>query len=39
VTGDLQIVVVAGDADRVTIVTGEPEEVTPDDVTPPAPTP
>lgn len=29
-TGDLQLVVVAGDAERVTIVTGTPEEVTPD---------
>lgn len=29
-TGDLQIVVVAGDAERVTIVAGEPTEVTPD---------
>jgi hypothetical protein len=30
VSGDLQIVVVAGDAERVAIVAGEPEEVTPD---------
>lgn len=30
VTGDLQLVVVAGLAERVTIVAGEPEEVTPD---------
>jgi len=29
-TGDLQIVVVAGDAERFTITAGEPEEVTPD---------
>ncbi|HJW36566.1 MAG TPA: hypothetical protein VJ769_08000, partial [Actinomycetes bacterium] len=29
-TGDLLIVVVAGDAERVEIVTGEPVEVTPD---------
>jgi hypothetical protein len=32
VTGDLQIVVVAGLAERVNIVAGEPEEVTPDGV-------
>lgn len=31
VTGDLQIVVVAGDAERVEIQAGEPREVTPDD--------
>lgn len=30
VTGDLQIVVVAGLTERVTIVAGEPTEVTPD---------
>lgn len=30
VTGDLQIVVVAGLAERAAIVAGEPEEVTPD---------
>jgi hypothetical protein len=30
VTGDLQLVVVAGDAERVAIVAGDPEEVTPD---------
>jgi hypothetical protein len=30
VTGDLLIVVVAGDAERVDIVAGPPEEVTPD---------
>ena len=30
VTGDLQIVVVAGGAERVTIVAGPPTEVTPD---------
>jgi hypothetical protein len=30
VTGDLQIVVVAGLAERVNIVAGAPEEVTPD---------
>jgi hypothetical protein len=29
-TGDLQIVVVAGDAERFTIVPGTPEEITPD---------
>jgi len=29
-TGDLEIVVVAGLAERVAIVAGEPEEVTPD---------
>ena len=29
-TGDLQLVVVAGDAERVAIVAGPPEEVTPD---------
>lgn len=29
-TGDLQLVVVAGDAERVEIVAGEPTEVTPD---------
>lgn len=32
-TGDLQINVVAGLAERVNIVAGEPEEVTPDDQT------
>ena len=37
-SGDLQIVVVAGDADRFEIVAGEPEEVTPDGE-PPVPTP
>lgn len=37
-TGDLQIVVVAGLAERFTIVPGEPEEVTPDgEPTPPTP--
>jgi hypothetical protein len=30
VTGDLQLVVVAGNAERVAVVAGEPEEVTPD---------
>jgi hypothetical protein len=30
VTGDLQLVVVAGDAERVAIVAGAPTEVTPD---------
>ncbi len=30
ITGDLQIVVVAGLAERITVVTGEPTEVTPD---------
>ena len=34
-TADLQIVVVAGDAERFTITAGEPEEVTPDE--PPVP--
>jgi hypothetical protein len=29
-TGDLQIVVVAGDAERLNVVAGAPEEVTPD---------
>ena len=29
-SGDLQIVVVAGDAERVAVVAGAPEEVTPD---------
>lgn len=33
-TGDLQIVVVAGDAQRFTITPGEPTEVTPDEPTP-----
>lgn len=33
-TGDLQIVVVAGLAERFAIVAGEPEEVTPDDLPP-----
>jgi hypothetical protein len=37
-TGDLQIVVVAGLAERVSVVAGEPTEVTPDEGTPP-PTP
>ena len=36
-TGDLQIVVVAGDAERVAVVAGAVEEVTPD--TPPTPEP
>jgi hypothetical protein len=36
-TGDLQLVVVAGLAERVEVVAGEPEEVTPDDVPPPTP--
>lgn len=31
-SGDLQIVVVAGDAERFEIVAGAPEEVTPDEV-------
>lgn len=31
-TGDLQIVVVAGLAERLEVVAGEPEEVTPDGV-------
>lgn len=30
VTGDLQLVVVAGDAERVAVLAGAPEEVTPD---------
>lgn len=30
VTGDLQIVVVAGLAERINVVAGEPEEITPD---------
>jgi hypothetical protein len=38
VTGDLQIVVVAGLAERVTIVAGDPTEVTPDEGAP-TPTP
>lgn len=38
-TADLQIVVVAGLAERFSIVAGEPEEVTPDDVPPPPPPP
>jgi len=29
-SGDLQIVVVAGLAERLSVVAGEPEEVTPD---------
>lgn len=33
-TGDLQLVVVAGDAQRFTITAGEPTEVTPDEPTP-----
>lgn len=33
-TGDLQLVVVAGDAQRFTIEAGEPTEVTPDEPTP-----
>lgn len=37
-TGDLQIVVVAGLAERFNVVAGTPEEVTPDEPTPPAPT-
>lgn len=36
-TADLQIVVVTGDAERFTIVAGEPEEVTPDEEPPPPP--
>ena len=36
-TADLQIVVVAGDAERFAIVAGEPEEVTPDEAPPPPP--
>lgn len=35
-TGDLDIHVVSGLAERVNVVAGAPEEVTPDDVTPPA---
>lgn len=31
-SGDLQLVVVAGLAERINVVAGEPEEVTPDDV-------
>lgn len=31
ITGDLGIAVVPGDAERITIVAGEPEEVTPDE--------
>lgn len=40
-TGDLQIVVVAGLAERLNVVAGEPEEVTPDGTPapPPEPTP
>ena len=38
-TGDLQIVVVAGDADRITVVPGEVTEVTPDDEPEPEPEP
>lgn len=38
-SGDLQIVVVAGDAERVEIVAGEPEEVTPDGEPEPEPEP
>lgn len=34
-TGDLQIVVVAGLAERFNVVAGTPEEVTPDEPTPP----
>lgn len=37
VTGRLEIVVVAGDAERFEIVAGEPEEVTPDDLEPAPP--
>lgn len=33
-TGDLQLVVVAGDAERFAIVPGTPEEITPDEPTP-----
>lgn len=33
-SGDLQIVVVAGDAERFVITAGPPEEVTPDEPTP-----
>lgn len=36
-TGDLQIVVVAGLAERLSIDAGEPEEVTPDGTPPPPP--
>ena len=36
-TGDLQIVVVAGLAERINIVAGEPEEVTPDEEPVPVP--
>ncbi len=39
-SGDLQLVVVAGDAERLAIVTGAVEEVTPDEPAPePEPTP
>jgi|SRR4029453_4766239 hypothetical protein len=38
-SGDLQIVVVAGLAERLTIEAGEPEEVTPDGAPPPPPPP
>lgn len=37
VTGRLELVVVAGDAERFEIVAGEPEEVTPDDLEPAPP--
>lgn len=36
-TGDLQIVVVAGLTERLTVVAGEPEEVTPDEEPVPVP--
>lgn len=39
VSGDLQLVVVAGLAERVTIVAGAPEEVTPDVTPEPEPEP
>lgn len=38
-SGDLQIVVVVGLAERITIVAGEPEEVTPDEEPEPEPEP
>lgn len=36
-SGDLQLVVVAGLAERINIAAGEPEEVTPDEEPPPPP--
>lgn len=38
-TGDLQLVVVAGDAERLAVVPGAVEEVTPDEPPAPEPTP